>query len=66
MIEEPLWVLSCPLCEILKNKATNIKLYWPENPEDICKTEFIIISYPDEKFPLVLFRDHVDSVLEEN
>ena len=66
MIEEPLWVISCPFCEILKNRTNYKKLYWPENQDDIPKSEFIIIEYPNEKFPIVIFRDHIDSILEES
>ena len=64
--EEPLWVISCPLCEAFKNKKITTKLYWPEDISLIHKCEFIIMDSPCDKNPIVVFRDHTDSILDEN
>jgi len=63
--DEPLWVLSCPFCELFKNNKTITRIYWPEDINLISKSEFIIIDSPVDKNPIVIFRDHTDSVLDE-
>lgn len=63
--EKPLWVVSCPLCELIKDKRVVTKIYWPE---DIClihESEFIIIDSPYSKNPIIIIRDHIDTVLSE-
>lgn len=63
--EDPLWVISCPLCEIIRDKKITTTLYWPEDIEQIHKSEFIIIDSPYSKNPIVIFRDHTSTVLSE-
>ena len=65
MIDEPLWVDTCPLCEMFTKRLTT-KLYWPSNPEDVIKSEFIIVECPDKHIPMIVYRDHVFSVLSES
>jgi hypothetical protein len=64
--DEPLWVLSCPLCEIFRDRKITTKLYWPETIEEIPQAEFIIIDSPVDKCPIIIFRDHTDTILSEN
>jgi hypothetical protein len=63
--EEPLWVISCPLCEIFKNKNITTKLYWPESIDLIQKSAFIIIDSPLGKNPIIILNDHIGEVLGE-
>jgi hypothetical protein len=64
-IDEPLWVISCSFCEIFKNNKITTKLYWPENINLVSKSEFIIIDSPIENHPVIIFRDHVDTIMSE-
>lgn len=67
MIEkEPLWVISCPLCDIIKNKNVVTKLYWPTDINCIHDEEFIIMDSPIDNKPIIIFRDHTDTILNEN
>ena len=64
MIDEPLWVDCCPLCEMFTERI-NTKLYWPIDPNEIKRSEFIIVECPKKHIPMIIFRDHVFTVLSE-
>ena len=65
MKDKPLWIVSCPLCRVFSHGEIKTKLYWPENPEDIRNSEFIIVDCMTCKIPMVIYRDHVSSILNE-
>jgi len=66
MIDEALWVESCPLCRIFSHGELKTKLYWPENKKDIKSSEFIIIECPEKHIPMIVYRDHVFTVLSQS
>jgi ribosomal protein S27E len=64
-MEEPLRVISCELCRIFTNKEVKTKLYWPENIDDLPKSEFAIVDCTTCHIPMVVYGDHVDTVSRE-
>jgi len=58
-------VKDCPLCEIFTNKHIITKLYWPENIEDIPRSEFVIVDCKTCKIPMVVYGEHVTSITKE-
>ena len=66
MADKPLWILGCELCKLFIAWDDSVKLYWPENKMDIKKSEFIIVDCPTCGKPIVVYRDHVSSILSES
>ena len=63
--DKPLWIVGCNLCKFFIQWDNSTKLYWPENPRDIKTSEFIIVDCPNCKKPIVIYQDHVSSILSE-
>ena len=63
MSDEPLLVDGCPLCEIIQKKI-NKKIYYPLD-KDLIKSEFIISECPWCGNPIVIFRDHIPTILHD-
>ena len=64
MKDKPLWITGCKLCDIFTN-YNGEKIYWPQNISDIKKSEFIITDCPYCGEPIVVYRDHVNTILSE-
>jgi hypothetical protein len=66
MIDKPLWIDGCKLCDLFKDHKLITKLLYPTNLEDIDKSMFIIVHTKYFKYPTVVYRDHIDSVLRND
>ena len=57
-------VSGCPLCDIFLNpyKYIKTKLYYPDDISKVSSSDFIIIDCKTCKIPMIVIRDHVDSV----
>ena len=64
--DEALWVLGCPYCMAFSHLEIQTKLYWPEDISQVKNSEFIIIECPKRKIPLIIYRDHIPTVLSES
>ena len=65
MLDEPIRVVSCPLCRIFSHKEVITKLYWPESIEDIPKSEFVIVDCKSCKVPMVVLGEHITTINRE-
>jgi hypothetical protein len=66
-LEKPIRVTGCPLCQIFDNPRENIrtKLYWPERPQDVRDSEFVILECETCKIPMIVYGEHVTSITRE-
>jgi len=64
-MEQIIRVKGCPLCDIFLTKNTKTKLYWPEDPNDIPNSEFIIVDCLSCKIPMVVYKEHVTTIPKE-
>ena len=64
MNDAPLWIKGCKLCEIFKDYKGQ-ELFWPENPKDIKNSEFIITRCPHCGEIIVIYKDHINTILSE-
>jgi len=64
-MEIKLRVIHCPLCELFNKLPEDIKLYYPQNKDDVPNSEFIIIDCKDCNLPVVIYGEHVAELTKE-
>lgn len=65
MVDNPIRIKGCPLCRIFTKKEILTKLHYPENIEDIPKSEFVIVDCKSCNKPMVVIGEHVTSITSE-